>query len=194
MDEQKYQELLSKILLLENQVQAASERIELLEKTQLKNNQEQLVKLGLIDFGLDDQTKLPTRKKDGDCGYDAYCLADTVIPPHSGAKVPLGIGLIIPEPFGVKAETRSGNFINGINVGSAWVDRGYRGQIHALIQNITDEPITIHKGDRPCAIELELTFKMDIVSLDEYCAYYNLDKDEVMDTERGASGYGSTGK
>ena len=38
MDEQKYQELLSKVLLLENQVQTASERIELLEKTQLKNN------------------------------------------------------------------------------------------------------------------------------------------------------------
>lgn len=165
-----------------------------LVKNTVSNNKELTVKVGVIDFGLDEKTKLPNRKKEGDCGYDAFALEDITIQPHTGTKVPLGIGLIIPEPFGVKAETRSGNFINGLNVGSAWVDRGYRGQINCLIQNITDEPITIHKGDRPCSIELELTFKMDLVSIDEYCKYYGLSKDEVMNTERGDTGFGSSGK
>lgn len=156
------------------------------------NNKELTVNVPYIDFGIDEETKLPVRKKEGDCGYDAYALEEVTIAPHSGAKVPIGIGLIIPEPFGVKAETRSGNFINGLNIGSAWVDRGYRGQIHCLVQNITDEPITIHKGDRPCAIELELTFNMNLVPAKEY--YSPEEYEKVMNTERGSSGFGSSRK
>lgn len=179
------------ILEIEARLHELTARVKELEETTVKSNKELEIPIGVIPFGEDYQ--VPTRKKEGDCGYDAYALEDVTIEPHSGAKVPLGIGLIIPEPFGVKAETRSGNHLKGLNVGSAWVDRGYRGQINALMQNITDEPITIHKGDRPCSIELELTFKMKFVSIDEYCDYYSLNKDEVMNTERGATGFGSSG-
>ena len=190
----KTKKLEKEILKLKDAVRELNSTVNVLSSRVLYNDEEFTVDVPYLNFGIDEEAKLPNRAKEGDCGYDAYALEDITIEPHTGAKVPLGIGLIIPEPFGVKAETRSGNHLKGLNIGSAWVDRGYRGQIHALIQNITDEPITIHKGDRPCAIELELTFKMDIVSLDEYCTYYNLNKDEVMTTERGASGYGSTGK
>lgn len=168
--------------------------INLTHDNTISSVQELSIPVGVIDFGLDNETKLPERKKEGDCGYDAYALEDVTIEPHSAEKVPLGIGLIIPEPFGVKAETRSGNHLKGLNIGSAWVDRGYRGQINALVQNITDEPITIHKGDRPCAIELELTFNMKLVSLDEYCKIYNVSKEEIMNTERKDNAFGSTRK
>lgn len=167
-----------------------AKRVQRLEQRIIPNDKEFEVTVPYIDFGIDDITKLPNRKKDGDCGYDAFALEEVTIEPHSGTKVPLGIGLIIPEPFGVKAETRSGNFISGLNIGSAWVDRGYRGQINCLIQNITDEPITIHKGDRPCSIELELTFKMNLVPAKEY--YTPEEYEKVMNTERGATGFGSS--
>ena len=169
-------------------------KVEDLELSKVDRFKELEIPVGVINFNPDGEPILPTRKKEGDCGYDAYALEEVTINPHSGTKIPLGIGLIIPEPFGVKAETRSGNHIAGLNVGSAWVDRGYRGQINCLIQNITDEPITIHKGDRPCSIELELTFKMKFMTPEEYCEHYALDYDEVMNTERGAAGFGSTGK
>jgi len=167
------------------QLESLRHRVEFLEKNALILTEEREVIVPYIDFGIDELTKLPNRKKDGDCGYDAFALEDVTIEPHSGTKIPLGIGLIIPEPFGVKAETRSGNFIKGINIGSAWVDRGYRGQINCLIQNITDEPITIHKGDRPCSIELELTFNMKLVPAKEY--YTPEEYEKIMNTERGAS-------
>lgn len=163
-----------------------------LDKTTIKNNKELTVKVPYIDFGLDDKCKLPTRKKKGDCGYDAYALTDVTILPHTAKKVPLGIGLIIPEPFGVKAETRSGNHLDCLNIGSAWVDRGYRGQINALIQNVSNKAITIHKGDRPCSIELLLTFKMDLVPAKDY--YSEEEYKEIMNTERGTTGFGSSRK
>lgn len=179
-------------MYLEEEVRMLKSQVNMLLETYMRRDKELEVTVPYIDFGIDDETKLPIRKKDGDCGYDAYALEEVIIAPHSGAKVPLGIGLIIPEPFGVKAETRSGNFISGLNIGSAWVDRGYRGQINCLIQNITDEPITIHKGDRPCAIELEMTYKMRLVPAKEY--YTPEEYEKIMNTERGDSGFGSSGK
>ena len=182
------------VTMLMRRIDELEKELKELEETSIRNNKELDVPVGVIDFGLDEVTRVPHRKRDGDCGYDAYALEDTTIEPHSGGKVPLGIGLIIPEPFGVKAETRSGNFINGLNVGSAWVDRNYRGQINALVQNVTDNPITIHKGERPCSIELELTFNLKPVSIEEYCTYYNVSEEEIMDTNRGDNAFGSSGK
>lgn len=174
-------------MTLERRVFELEKAIKELNKHALMDNKELTVKVPYFTFG---DAQVPTRKKDGDCGYDAYALGTVTIPAHSGAKVPLGIGVIIPEPFGIKAETRSGNFLKGINVGSAWVDRGYRGQINALIQNITDKDIVIEKGDRPCSIELELTFKAEFVDAKEF---YGDKFDEIMNTERGATGFGSSG-
>lgn len=188
----KRKELEKQVKFLTETVHKCFKKIETLSDRVLYNDEEYTVDIPYLDFGIDEEAKLPTRAKDGDCGYDAYALETVTIAPHTGIKVPLSIGMIIPEPFGVKAETRSGNFIRGLNVGSAWVDRGFRGQINALMQNITDEPITINKGDRPCSIAPELTFKMNLVPASEYYTEEELAK--VMNTERGSSGYGSTGK
>ena len=95
-------------MTLERRVFELEKAIKELNKHALMDNKELTVKVPYFTFG---DAQVPTRKKDGDCGYDAYALETVTIPAHSGAKVPLGIGVIIPEPFGIKAETRSGNFL-----------------------------------------------------------------------------------
>lgn len=186
----KTKKLEKEILKLKDAVRELNSTINVLSSRVLYNDEEFTVDVPYLNFGIDEEAKLPNRAKEGDCGYDAYALETVTIAPHTGIKVPLSIGMIIPEPFGVKAETRSGNFIRGLNIGSAWVDRGFRGQINALVQNITDEPITIKKGDRPCSIAPELTFGMNLVPAEEYFTESELN--EMMNTERGTSGYGST--
>ena len=175
----------------EEEIQLLNKRVKDLEKHTLKINKEAVISVPYIKF-VDDNTQfIPTRTKNGDCGFDAYAASEVIIPPHSSMKVPLGIGFIIPEPFGIKCETRSGNFLKGLNIGSAWVDRGYRGQVHALVQNITDAPITINKGDRVCSLELEFTFKINFVDAKE--VYSDEEYAKIMNTERGATGFGSSG-
>lgn len=176
---------------IEEKLAELEKEVRILKKTSISAMKELTINIPYIDFGIDEKTKIPERKKDGDCGFDAYALEDTVIPAHGATKVPLGIGVIIPEPFGIKAETRSGNFLKGLNVGKAWVDRNYRGQINALMQNITNEDITINKGDRPCSIDLILTFNMNFIPAKDY--YDEEEYEKIMNTERGTSAFGSSG-
>lgn len=179
------EEMESKLIELEG-------RLKILEQDTIRKTQEITITIPYIDFGNDIVPNLPERKRDGDCGFDAYALETTVIPAHGAAKVPLGIGVIIPEPFGIKAETRSGNFLKGLNVGGAWVDRNYRGQINALMQNITNNDIIIEKGDRPCSIDLIMTFNMNLVPAVDY--FSEEEYQEIMNTNRGDSAFGSSGK
>ena len=144
------------------------------------------------------EVKLPERKKEGDIGYDAYTCEDKVIKAHSADKVSLGIGMAIPVGFGVHARNRSGNYIgktyvSPIDIGDAWVDNNYRGIINALIQNNGDKDVEIKAGERVCSIELTKTYGINFIPVDEYCEKHNINKEELMNTNRGATGFGASG-
>lgn len=162
------------------------------------NGEQQIDIPYFVQEGKEEQFKLPERKKDGDIGYDAYTVEDVVIKAHSGDKVSLGLGMIIPIGWGVHARNRSGNYIgktyeSPIDIGDAWVDNNYRGIIHALVQNNGDKDIEIKAGERVCSIELTRTYGINFIPLEEYCKRHDLNIDEVMNTNRGITGFGASG-
>lgn len=149
------------------------------------------MRIRLIDFGLDDVCKRPERKRPiGDCGYDCYARVTTTIPAHGTAKIPLGFGMIIPEGYTAYMHNRGGTFLRGLNIGDALIDLNYRGEVHALVQNITDEPITIERGERPCSMILIPNMDIDWLTNDEYLEVEALLNGE----ERGSSAFNSSGK
>ena len=155
------------------------------------------VTIPYLDFSGDEELKLPKRNREGDIGYDAYAHETVVIPPHSSAKVSLGIGMLIPRGFGVACRTRGGNWLKGLLVGPAHVDLNYRGVINALLYNVSDNEIVIEKGDRPCSIDVYKTYAIEWQSIDEFRKVNNIDDetfDRIMDTNRGDKGFGSSGK
>lgn len=153
-----------------------------------------------VVYWLEDGAKLPERGKEGDIGYDAYINEDLTIEPHSAAKISLGIGMIIPVGFGVHARNRSGNFLgvknypSPINIGDAWVDNNYRGIVNALVQNVGDKAIDFKKGDRVCSIDLTKTYKINWKSIDDFSKESGISKEDLMNTNRGVSGFGSSGR
>lgn len=155
---------------------------------------EETIKVPFIDFSGEEDLMLPKRNKVGDIGYDAYAHETVVIPAHSSAKVSLGIGAIIPEGFGIAARTRGGRWLEGLLVGPAHVDLNYRGCINALLYNVTDEDIIIEKGERPCSIDLYKTYAIEWQPLEEYLEENNLTEEQVMNTNRGDTGFGNSGK
>ena len=167
------------------------ERIERLEKAVFEEDK---VKIPYIDFSGNETLMLPRRNKTGDIGYDAYAHETVTIQPHSSGKVPLGIGVIIPKGYGIACRTRGGRWLNGLLSGNAHVDINYRGQINALLYNVTDEPIIIKKGERPCSIDLYKTIEIEWQTLDDYMKETGLSKEEIMDTNRGNTGFGNSGK
>lgn len=168
-----------------------NERLERLEKAVFS---EETVKVPYIDFSNGNELMLPKRNKIGDIGFDAYAHETVIIPAHGSAKVPLGIGAIIPNGYSIAARTRGGRWLDGLLVGDAHVDWNYRGQINALLFNVTDDDIVIEKGERPCSIDLFKTCNIEWITLDEYMKESGLTYEEIMNTNRGITGFGNSGK
>ena len=159
-------------------------------------NNEQHVKI--LYFKENDEAQLPIRKKQGDAGYDAFANETKTIAPHTADKVSCGLGLIIPEGFAIQNVNRGGNSLgkaygSPIWVSDAYIDPNYRGICNFLVNNLGDEPITINKGDRVASIGLTKTYAMDFETIDDYCERTGKNKDDIMNTERGTTGFGNSG-
>lgn len=73
---------------------------------------------------------------------------------------------------------------HGIQTGAGVVDRDYTGEVGVVLFNHSDEDFQINKGDRVAQLILE-----KIVDDAEIAVVETLQQ-----TERGAGGFGSTGK
>lgn len=107
------------------------------------------MKIKIIDFGYE---KLPLRAHDNDAGADVHvCFHDkdfVTLWPHETIKVPLGMGLIVPDGYAAYVFPRSGLSSKGITCELPPIDSGYRGEIHAIVHNGSDEKVKITNGDR----------------------------------------------
>ena len=103
-------------------------------------------------------------------------------------RVIIGTGLKIALPEGYEAQVRPRSGLaakHGITVLNApgTIDADYRGEIGVILVNLSNEPFTIHPGERIAQLVLaqyeQVEWKLQ----------------ETLDTtERGSGGFGSTGK
>jgi dUTP pyrophosphatase len=104
-----------------------------------------MMQIKLISFG----GQLPVRAHYNDAGADVFANADIEIYPHEIRKVPLGIGLELPDGFVAFVLPRSGMSANsGITTEVVPIDSGYRGEIHAIVYNANDNKRVITKGTK----------------------------------------------
>lgn len=136
---------------------------------------------------------IPTRADNGSAGMDLYAylvdkdIADVlVIPPHKTEMVSVGFAMEIPNGTYGAIFARSGlaskqslRPANCVGV----VDSTYRGEVFVALHNDSDEIKYIHHKDRIA--------QMIIM---EYPTVEITETDVLSDTERGANGFGSSGK
>lgn len=130
---------------------------------------------------------LPTYQSDGAAGMDLLAAIETpiVLEPNQIRAIPTGIQAAIPIGYELQIRGRSGLALkHGISLanGIGTIDSDYRGEIHAILVNRGHEPFTINRGDR---IAQAVVARYEHVT---WNAVENLD-----DTPRGSSGFGSTG-
>ena len=133
--------------------------------------------------------KIPTRGSDQAAGYDLYACLDTekiTIPAHQTVKVQTGLSMAIPEGYFGAIFARSGlaakqglRPANCVGV----IDSDYRGEFMVTLHNDTDEPKTVENHDRVAQLVVMPYMQID----------FN-ETDSLDETERGAGGFGSTGK
>ena len=103
------------------------------------------MKIKLIDFGYEDA---PKRAHDNDAGADVYAPGNYIVKPGETCIIPLGFGAIIPDGYVGYIFPRSGMCSKGLTCELPPIDSGYRGQIHAIINNHSSSKYQIKKGDR----------------------------------------------
>lgn len=110
------------------------------------------MKIKVIDYGYE---SLPERAHYNDAGADVYACPHFKGEEHkirlranSSVKVPLGLGLEIPDGYMGLVFPRSGLSSQGITCELPPIDSGYRGEIHAIMTNNTNEDYFIEKGER----------------------------------------------
>ena len=105
------------------------------------------MKIKLIDFGVPENHR-PFRPHDNDAGADVYMPYDCTVQPGEIAKIPLGFGIEVPDGFAGFVYPRSSMAVKGLVCELPPIDSGYRGEIHAIISNVSNKAQTIRKDTR----------------------------------------------
>lgn len=132
--------------------------------------------------------RMPKNATPGSAGYDlcADLEGPVVIPPRSTVKIPTGLAMAIQPGLAGFVFARSGLGINhGIVPANCVgvIDSDYRGEVLVGLYNHTDQPFTVQPGDRIAQLVL---LRVETPAVEECEA--------LPDTQRGAGGFGSTGR
>ena len=130
--------------------------------------------------------ELPQYQTSMSAGMDLYANLElsVTLKPLQRKLIPTGLFIELPEGFEAQVRPRSGLAIkNGITVLNApgTIDADYRGEIGAILINLSETEFTINNGDRIAQIV--------------FCKYeYGVweETKELKSTIRGEGGFGST--
>uniref|UniRef100_A0A8C6T7W0 Deoxyuridine 5'-triphosphate nucleotidohydrolase n=1 Tax=Neogobius melanostomus TaxID=47308 RepID=A0A8C6T7W0_9GOBI len=133
---------------------------------------------------LSEHATTPTRGSVKAAGYDLYSAYDYIVGPMDKAIVKTDIQIAVPPGHYGRVAPRSGLAVKHfIDVGAGVVDEDYRGNVGVVLFNFNKEPFEVKKGDRVAQLVCERICYPDLQEL------------ETLDeTERGAGGFGSTGR
>ena len=141
---------------------------------------------------LDDGAKMPTRAHILDAGLDLYSREEKTIPPRTSAEdnsatFDTGVHILLPPWHYGKIEGKSGLMVkhNVCSLGGV-IDEGYTGSIIVKLFNMGTEPYTVHKGDKIAQLIIQMYTAPEFGGVEFVTA--------MPTTDRGADGFGSTGR
>ncbi len=131
---------------------------------------------------------LPQYKTKGAAGADLCAFLSQPVTIKKGSTALIGTGLFfsIPDGYEIQVRPRSGLAAkNGVTVLNTpgTIDSDYRGEVKVILINLGNEDFQVKNGDRIAQMVLSP------VTVGDFELVSSLDE-----TERGAGGFGSTGK
>ena len=147
----------------------------------------------LFDDWADMSVALPSYETTGAAGADVRANlrpedreTGLTLAPGERALVPTGLRVQIPEGFEIQVRPRSGlAYKHGISIPNApgTIDSDYRGPLGVLLINLSDQPFQIAHGDRIAQLVVAPVVQGVFATAED-----------LSDTDRGAGGFGSTGR
>ena len=136
----------------------------------------------------EENVSLPKYETSGSAGMDVRANIEEPIVMGSLERVlvPTGLKIAIPEGYEVQVRPRSGLAIkHGITLLNApgTIDSDYRGELKVIMVNLSKDEYVINPQERIGQLVLNKVAQMEFVEVDS-----------LDETERGAGGFGHTGK
>ena len=132
--------------------------------------------------------ELPAYETIGSAGLDIRANIDESISlkPFERKLIKTGLFLEIPVGYEAQVRPRSGFALkNGVTVlnSPGTIDADYRGEVGVILINLSQENVEIHSGDRIAQLVFAKVEQAEWIEVET-----------LSETERGAGGFGSTGK
>lgn len=132
--------------------------------------------------------ELPKYETIGSAGMDvrANIKEPITLAPGAIKLIPAGLKVEIPLGYELQVRPRSGLALkHGLGMANSigTIDSDYRGEIGVIAINLSDKPYTIQSEERIAQLVLNKVEQIEWVEVTE-----------LGTTERGAGGYGHTGK
>ena len=129
---------------------------------------------------------LPIYQHNDDAGFDLASCAACLVPAHTCFRIPTGLAFAVPQGFEMQLRLRSSVAETTPLImpnAPATIDAGYRGELFILVRNLSSSAWEIQRGERiaqaiiapVCRAILEVAITLS-------------------ESERGAGGFGSTGR
>jgi dUTP pyrophosphatase len=148
------------------------------------------VEVGIVRLPHGAGLSLPSYQSAGAAGLDLLAAvpadAPVNIAPGQWASIPTGIAIALPPGTEGQVRPRSGLALrHGITVLNApgTIDQDYRGEIQAIIVNMGVESFQVPRGMRIAQLVIAPVLHAQL-----------LESESLEKTQRGAAGFGSTGK
>jgi len=132
--------------------------------------------------------QLPDYATEGSSGMDirANLTEPIILKSLERQLIPTGIFVELPVGYEIQVRPRSGLAIKqGITClnSPGTVDADYRGELKVILINLSNEPVTVHHGDRIAQMVLQKVEQADWIPVNV-----------INETKRGEGGFGHTGK
>lgn len=131
---------------------------------------------------------LPEYKTKLSAGMDIRANLNEVITlkPLDRKLIPTGLFIELPAGYEAQIRPRSGLALNeglGILNSPGTIDADYRGELGIIVVNLSNTIVSINDGERICQMVINKVEQPELIEVKE-----------LNDTERGAGGFGHTGK
>lgn len=131
---------------------------------------------------------LPQYETSGSAGMDLRANLDepVTLNPLERALIPTGLFIELPGGYEAQIRPRSGLAAKrGLTMlnSPGTIDSDYRGEIKCIVVNLSNEPQTIEPGERIAQMVIARYEQINWIATES-----------LNDSDRGAGGFGSTGK
>ena len=128
----------------------------------------------------------PAKAHPDDAAYDLRSRTELSIAPGATVLVPTGLFLELPPGYEAQIRSRSGLALKHelfLPNAPGTIDAGYRGEVGVIICNRGGRAFRISRGDRIAQMVIAKLPDIELVEVSE-----------LGSSDRGAGGFGSTGK